>query len=151
MLTWEQLREIQEGGIECGAHSHTHPQLDSLSTPAAQDEIRRSKSILEEQLGPVNSFAYPFGYYSPRIRKLVDAAGYSSACAVKYGFSSTGDDPLALPRLVVPAAADIVLMNKLLNGGLAASQAYQRARFFSWQVIRQGAFYLKTRAFGSDN
>src|SRR5947208_737034 len=30
MLTWEQLREISICGIECGAHSHCHRQLDIL-------------------------------------------------------------------------------------------------------------------------
>src|SRR6266571_451389 len=28
MLTWEQLTEISEYGIECGAHSHSHQHLD---------------------------------------------------------------------------------------------------------------------------
>src|SRR5713101_1852063 len=33
MLTWEQLAEVNAHGIECGAHSHSHAQLDML--PAA--------------------------------------------------------------------------------------------------------------------
>src|SRR5712692_2175905 len=29
MLTWDQLIEICASGVECGAHSHSHPQLDT--------------------------------------------------------------------------------------------------------------------------
>ena len=30
MLSWSQIREAAEAGMEIGAHSHTHPQLDQL-------------------------------------------------------------------------------------------------------------------------
>src|SRR5713101_5443220 len=46
MLTWEQLIAITEYGIECGAHSHSHPHLDILPRSLAQDEILQSKQIL---------------------------------------------------------------------------------------------------------
>lgn len=151
MLNWEQLSEVHAYGIECGAHSHTHPELDSLPSPAARDEILRSKIILEEQLGPVNSFAYPFGYFSPRIGRLVREAGYSSACAVKYASSSMDDDPFALPRFIVPAAGGLDRFRQLLGGGLAVSQAYLRARFLSWQLFRHGAYLLKNKAFGKNS
>src|SRR5579859_480467 len=63
MLTWEQLSEISASGIECGGHSHSHPQLDTLSQAEAYREIAQSKSLLEHHLGQnVSSFAYPFGY-----------------------------------------------------------------------------------------
>ncbi|TMD97044.1 MAG: polysaccharide deacetylase family protein, partial [Chloroflexi bacterium] len=45
MLTWEQLAEISSCGIECGAHSHNHRQLDILPNPAAWDEIMQSKKL----------------------------------------------------------------------------------------------------------
>ena len=47
MLTWKQLAEITANRIECGAHSHSHPQLDTLSITAARDEIACSKKFLE--------------------------------------------------------------------------------------------------------
>src|SRR5579859_172129 len=34
MVSWQQLSEIVTCGIECGAHTHTHPQLDTLSASA---------------------------------------------------------------------------------------------------------------------
>src|SRR6266705_5479419 len=51
MLTWAQVAEINASGIECGAHTHTHPQLDTLPPAKAQVEIATSKKILEDHLG----------------------------------------------------------------------------------------------------
>ncbi|MBV9229057.1 MAG: polysaccharide deacetylase family protein, partial [Chloroflexi bacterium] len=72
LLSWSQLAEISACGIECGAHSHTHPALDMLSFSKAQDEIVRCKCLLEDHLGQqTSSFAYPYGYYNTRVRQMV--------------------------------------------------------------------------------
>src|SRR5216683_3130136 len=58
MLTWEELAEISMSGIECGAHSHSHPQLDTLPCSVARNEILQSKRLLESHLGrEIFSFA----------------------------------------------------------------------------------------------
>ncbi|HWE63502.1 MAG TPA: polysaccharide deacetylase family protein, partial [Chloroflexota bacterium] len=62
MLTWEQLADVAAEGVECGAHSLSHPQLDILSSAAARDEVMRSRWLLEQRLGrQVATFAYPHG------------------------------------------------------------------------------------------
>ncbi|MGH2409553.1 MAG: polysaccharide deacetylase family protein, partial [Chloroflexota bacterium] len=70
MLTWEQIAEIQSSGVECGAHSLSHPQLDIIPRAAARDEIARGKDQLELRLRrPVETFAYPNGYYDATVHK----------------------------------------------------------------------------------
>jgi peptidoglycan/xylan/chitin deacetylase (PgdA/CDA1 family) len=97
MLTWSQLREIAKTGIEIGAHTMSHPPLDTVRPSRARIEIVQSKRPLEDGLGSaVESFAYPYGYLSNAVRDLVVAAGYASACAVRYATSSPRDDPFAL-------------------------------------------------------
>jgi peptidoglycan/xylan/chitin deacetylase (PgdA/CDA1 family) len=80
MLSWAQLGEIASRGVEIGAHSHSHPDLDTLPQQKAWQEIADCKRHLETELGAVVvSFAYPHGYSSPRVRRLVREAGYQSA------------------------------------------------------------------------
>ena len=101
MLSWSQLRDLSAIGVECGAHSHRHLQLDVIPLAIARDEIVRSKKILEEKLSrEVTSFAYPYGYYRSAVKQLVQDAGYSSACAVRYHMS------LSRRRRVRTIAAD---------------------------------------------
>lgn len=142
MLTWEQLAEISTSRIECGAHSHSHPQLDILSRAAARDEIVRSKRILEDRLGrEILSFAYPFGYYTDQVRQLVQEAGYTSACAVKHAMSSAADDPFSLARLMVMADSGREEFAALLTGHSPSPvyRIYARARTPLWQLARRCA------------
>ena len=139
MLTWEQLRAIQRAGIECGGHTHTHPQLDVLSRTVARKEITRCKQLLEDRLEQsVLSFAYPFGYYTALTAHLVQASGYQSACAVKHTMSSTATNPFALTRLQVSANMHMDDFEALLTGQKkhALPTLYARIRTPLWQYAR---------------
>jgi len=107
MLTWREVRELDSLGFEIGGHTVTHPQLDTLSRRHAQEEVEGCKNSLEDLLGhTVDSFAYPHGYSSPMVRRLVRGAGWTSGAAVRDGFSSRDDDPLRIARLMVRADTD---------------------------------------------
>ncbi len=149
MLSWEQLSEISASGIECGGHTHSHPQLDTLSEAEARTEIVQSKALLESHLGqPVSSFAYPFGYYTPAVRRQVQEAGYTSACAVKHAMSSQASDPFTLARLMVKADTSIDALATVLDGHNAPllPLLYARARTPIWQIARR-SLALFTRHF----
>jgi len=135
LLTWEQLATLARAGIEIGAHSHSHAALDTLAPRAAQQEIARPKEILEQRLGvSVTSFAYPFGYYTRAVKKMVQAAGYTSACAVKYTASSLRDDPFALARLLVDATARADDFAALVRR--APMQTFLHTRSLLWRSVR---------------
>ena len=125
MVNWSQLAEMSAAGIECGGHSHTHVQLDAIPVAAAHAEIRRSKAILEEHLGQaVLSFAYPHGWTTGSIKRMVRAAGYTSACAVKNLLSSSTDDPFELARLVVTGSTSVADLTQLLNHRRYAARSH---------------------------
>ncbi len=145
MLTWDQLVEINASGIECGAHTHSHPQLDTLPYVVARDEILQCKRLLEDHLGQeIFSFAYPFGYHTAQVRQLVREAGYTSACAVRHAMSSVTDDPFSLARLMVSADSNLEEFAALLTGRssspvTAIYTMYARARTPVWQLFRRCA------------
>src|SRR6266571_976094 len=142
MLTWNHLTEISKWSIEIGAHSHSHPQLDTLPRSVARDEIVRSKRLLEHHLGQVvSSFAYPFGYHTTTLRRQVQEVGYTSACAVKYAMSSETTDPFALARLMVRADTSIDAFAALLSGRSSPvlKMMYRRARTPIWQLGRRSS------------
>lgn len=118
MLTWEQLAEINSSGIECAAHTHTHPELDMLSPSAARDEIVRSKDLLEDHLGQrISSFAYPFGFYSSRVMRIVRESGFDSACAIRRKMSSLHDNTYALARLMIWPDTTVDMLDSTLSSG----------------------------------
>ncbi len=140
MLTWEKLAEIHAGGIECGGHTHTHPQLDTIPLTRAREEIIQCKKLLEDHLGQqVQSFAYPYGYHTSAVKQAVQAAGYTSACAVKYEMCSTNTDRFALKRLQVGPETNLQDLEALLTTGYTSvlTGMYKRARTPVWRVVRR--------------
>lgn len=140
MLTWEQLGEISARGIECGGHSHSHPQLDTLPRSVARDEIVRCKQLLEDRLGqPILSFAYPYGYHNSTTKQLVRDAGYTSACAVRYEMCARAADPFALSRLLVTAETRTHALRTLLTTPLPSvgTALYKQIRVPLWRFVRR--------------
>jgi peptidoglycan/xylan/chitin deacetylase (PgdA/CDA1 family) len=139
MMTLSQLAASDRWGIEIGAHSDTHAQLDLLAEKSALREIESSKAFLEDALGHrVRSFAYPHGYYDERIAAIVRQAGFDSACAVKNALSSTQDDQFALARLTVRASTSAEQLSRWLHGrGAALASPHQRLRTRAWRHYRR--------------
>lgn len=114
-LTWSQIRELASAGIEIGAHSHSHPQLDQLPPAALARELRDSRALLEDRLGrSVPAVAYPYGYSSHRVRRAVQAAGYEAAAAVRNTRARPPVDRLAVPRLTVRRSTTPEMFTRIL-------------------------------------
>jgi peptidoglycan/xylan/chitin deacetylase (PgdA/CDA1 family) len=148
MLTWEQIAELDAAGVEVGAHTQTHPQLDTLAPGIAREQIQGSKLVLEQRLGKrVVSFAYPHGYYSPIVRNIVRQAGFISACGVKHAMSSMNDDRFALARIIVAHGTSISGFRALLAGeGLRVAPVGERTRTRAWRFLRRSMVILRARS-----
>lgn len=133
------LLELQAMGVEIGAHTHSHPQLDTLAVDAARSEIGRSKAVLEDLLlAPVPSFAYPYGYHGAVVRRLAQESGFASACAVKNAFSCPGDDRFALARLTVQADTTLARLQAWLDAtGAPLAWRRERAATRAWRIYRR--------------
>jgi peptidoglycan/xylan/chitin deacetylase (PgdA/CDA1 family) len=94
-MTWDELREVVEMGIEVGSHTISHPRLSELSDADLRMELRASKEKLEDELQRRCEFlVYPFGDQDSRVRAAARAAGYSAAFADFQPF-----DLFAIPRV----------------------------------------------------
>lgn len=146
-LDSQALGEVRDQGVEIGAHSHTHPQLDTVPPNVAREEIQRSKDILEQLLQkPVRSFAYPHGFLDRTVRRLVRESGYESACACKNALSSTSDDPFALARLLVRATTAPTTFADWLDGrGVPIAPVRESVRTRAWRSYRRGRAFVSGR------
>jgi peptidoglycan/xylan/chitin deacetylase (PgdA/CDA1 family) len=138
-LTVEQLSDLVAAGIECGSHSHTHPQLDDVPPARLRSEVRRSKEVLEDRLQtPVLTFAYPYGYHDRAAKEAVAAAGYAAACRVGDIACTAGDDRFALPRLTVRSRTDVRRLGGLVRRPPSAlARARARGKDELWRFARR--------------
>ncbi len=98
----EQMRELAENGISIQSHTLTHSVLSELSEPDVRRELSESREKIAAITGrSVDHIAIPRAGYAHRVRRLVAAVGYRTACCNNKGTSHGRSDPLALPRIVV--------------------------------------------------
>lgn len=140
MLGWHDLRAIDAAGIEIGAHSDTHVELDIVRSGRLDAEVADSRARLSDGLGTaVRSFAYPHGYHSARVVHAVRGAGYDSAVAVKDRWSHDDDDRFALARMFVWSSTSAEDLHATLTNPPATSPsdaASQRFLRIGWRYTR---------------
>lgn len=138
MLNRTQLAEVAAAGVEIGAHTRRHPQLDQLPGPQVRRELCTSKQWLEDKLGlPVPGLAYPFGYSSAGVREVAREAGYGYACAVSNKTAGPASDLLRLPRLTVRQATTMPAFRRLAAGQATMGLLEDRALTKSWAGVRR--------------
>ena len=99
-ISWEQLGQLRDEGVEIGCHTISHINLRDQrnKTPEAytqwlRDELINSKQIIEQKLGiKCVTFAYPEGRYNSHVLELVKEAGYDAAFTA-YGHRVTQSAP----------------------------------------------------------
>jgi len=137
-MTRSQLVDIAQQGIEIGGHSHSHAHLDQLPTDALRDELRISRSVLEDLLStPVPTLAYPFGHSSRRVRREAASVGYRGAAAVENALPGRRTETFAVPRLTIRRSTTQDQFARLVQGtGVSRAFAVDRALTTGYKVVR---------------
>lgn len=118
LLSVAQLRELDRAGITVGSHTRTHPRLTEIGSTRVADELRGSKTVLEQTLGKrVDYFAYPFGLCNKVVRDEVERAGYRAACSTRSGFNRSSVDRFLLRRIEVYGSDSISGFGRKLKFG----------------------------------
>ena len=108
-MNWSQISEIKSSGLVTFAnHTWSHKNMGAASEQTIRYEISTAKTQLEEHgLGPVTSFAYPYGTENLKVDSIMKEMGITSAfttvpgsyqCAkLPYDFRRTriGNSPLS--------------------------------------------------------
>jgi peptidoglycan/xylan/chitin deacetylase (PgdA/CDA1 family) len=145
-ITWEQLADMRDNGVDIEGHSATHQDLreghaitlisggkrtrTKVTGPQYEDwmqnEVVGSKHLLEQRLGiKVNCFAVPFGNYNEHVKEIARNSGYEAMFTV-YGQPITFTSPMdSIGRYAIEANKpkvfeDAVKMIATSSGGGAA-------------------------------
>lgn len=80
LMAWDQIKELHRAGAKIGSHGLNHMDLTKLPDRELEKELKESKRLIEEKINaPVESLAYPFGYFNDRVIAAVKKAGYKEA------------------------------------------------------------------------
>jgi peptidoglycan/xylan/chitin deacetylase (PgdA/CDA1 family) len=158
-ITWEQLAEMRDNGVDIEAHSATHQDLREGHTIAVvapgakkarkkltgaeyeqwlQNEVVGCKQLLEQRLGiKVNCFAVPFGNYNEHVKEMARNAGYDAMFTV-YGQAITFTSPLdSIGRYAIEANKPKVFESALETIGTSRGGATSVAEVGTAQLQTQ--------------
>ncbi|MDQ2824451.1 MAG: polysaccharide deacetylase family protein [Verrucomicrobiota bacterium] len=144
-ITWEQLADMRDNGVDIQAHTATHQDLreghaimvfaagakrtkTKLTGPPyeqwLQNEVVAPKQLLEQRLAvKVNCFAVPFGNYNEHVKEMARNAGYEAMFTV-YGQALTFNSPLdSLGRYAIEANKPKVFEDAIKMIGTSAGGA----------------------------
>jgi peptidoglycan/xylan/chitin deacetylase (PgdA/CDA1 family) len=83
MVSWDNVKEMNENGIDFGSHTVTHPILTHVPLNQVKVEIIESKKIIEKKLNrPITTFCYPNGFatdYNADIIQILKDNGFQSS------------------------------------------------------------------------
>jgi peptidoglycan/xylan/chitin deacetylase (PgdA/CDA1 family) len=98
-LSWDEIIEMSNNGIDFEPHTHTHVHLTAIAESEMEREIKLSKDIIEERLNKtVKHFCYPYGEYNEKVCDVVRKMGFESAWAVRPYNVKPKMDLYTLPR-----------------------------------------------------
>lgn len=103
----DQLLQLQATGWEIGSHGVSHESLLRLSDEELKMQLGDSKQILEELFGPIRTYAYPYGDYSPFIEKQVKKY-YDSAFLLMEGGVFLSVDAHRIHRYYISEIYEII-------------------------------------------
>ncbi|MEU9011441.1 polysaccharide deacetylase family protein [Streptomyces sp. NPDC048479] len=149
MMTLSQAPLLEQYGVEVGAHTVTHPQLDTLPPKALHRELRESKAVLEDVLGhQVTHLAYPHGYNSRAVRRAVARAGYASAVAVRHALSSDTDETYRIARLILRRSHTVADIEAWMDGrGAPVAPFPDSLPTVGWRFYRRARAVVKGPVF----
>jgi peptidoglycan/xylan/chitin deacetylase (PgdA/CDA1 family) len=115
-LTWQDLDLLKKMGQEIGSHTISHVNIAACDEQTIHEEIVSSFNLLNERLGDIKHFAYPYGRYfhfNETGRRLVFDAGFQSCASAERGCHIT--DRKRLKKEEVLLRRDHVLLHWNLN------------------------------------
>ena len=115
----EQIRLMNQSGIDFGCHTHNHSLLSSIPAEDVFLEISQAKKLLEEWIGSrVRMFAYPNGVFLREHFPILESLGFDAAFSVRAGKNFPGQSRWCLRRTEVSGRDSLGNFIDKMRGGL---------------------------------
>src|SRR5260370_14434274 len=138
LLSEQEIQSLSQN-FEIGGHTLHHPNLAQVSLDYAIDNIKAGKETLESIVGKeIKTFAYTYGAYTERIRKVMHDLGFVVARTTKR-FSTMASSEKSTLSTTVHAYTHLSDMLQLPK---YRTRKWQKlARYFFDQVMEAGGIF----------
>lgn len=124
-----QIVELRRQGVEIGAHSVHHGNLELTDAGRTRAELGESRRWLEDLLQePVRGFAFPAGRFNDVTVGIAAEVGFDYALSTQSGVNRPACDPMRLQRIGMPDA-ELPDFRRALSAAMLRVQVPTRLRF----------------------
>jgi len=147
-LGWDHLKEMIDGDMSIQSHSLNHLFLSDLSKDSLRQELTESKRILEDKLSyPIHFISLPGGFYSRRVLKAAQSAGYRGVATSAPGLNILGRSEGAFRlygRFAITRKTRLDSFQEIVHAQFlsnARSQAVYRIKSIAQKVLGSRGYY----------
>jgi len=136
-LTWNQINEMSANGLIFEDHTLSHISLPKASDEEINNQLIKSKEVLEWRLGKkVDYLAYPGGEYNQRVIQLAKDAGYRAAFTVNFGRDRINSTLYTLNRIPIFGGGTNTFLHFRLR--LKFTQVFYALQNFKAFLLKEG-------------
>jgi peptidoglycan/xylan/chitin deacetylase (PgdA/CDA1 family) len=131
-LSWENVKEMMEYGMEFGTHTHTHrDSLSKMSLDEAKKEIEESTKVFKGKTGiDAEIFSYPHGTfkdYNAEHIELLKSYNYKAAVTTNTGRNTPSQGSYELKRIIIYEEDSLWEFKKKVYGAYDIAETLQKA------------------------
>jgi peptidoglycan/xylan/chitin deacetylase (PgdA/CDA1 family) len=124
-LSWDEVRELHQHGVEFGSHTCSHRKLSQIAASDAEHELRISQQKIRGHLSQtVMPLAFPYGAYSDAVVAMARELPYTCALTTDAGTNGPSTDLFLLRRNLIGDNDDEALFAARVSG---LSALFQKA------------------------
>ena len=136
-LTWNQINEMSANRLIFEDHTLSHISLPKASDEEINNQLIKSKEVLEWRLGKkVDYLAYPGGEYNQRVIQLAKDAGYRAAFTVNFGRDRINSTLYTLNRIPIFGGGTNTFLHFRLR--LKFTQVFYALQNFKAFLLKEG-------------
>lgn len=143
-MSADTLRDIHSHGHEIGSHSLSHCDQTQLANTEILGNVTKSKELLaQSNLGPINSFAFPYGKYDDNTQPLI-ARAFPLLRSSDSGYNDRYFDSRNIRTMAVSAATT----DQTFNSWLEYAKKHKVWLVITYhQVGEKGTYNVSTEQF----
>ncbi len=128
-MDWKHIKELNDTGHLIGSHGMTHRYLSDMDDKEIEEELARSKEMIEDRIGAeVNALSLPGGKGDMRVVRLARKTGYSAVCTSSIGTSTVENGYFILNRMPVRKSTTLKAFSSMVE---FSPRSILRRRIFS--------------------
>ncbi len=147
-LGWDHLKEMVDNKMSVQSHGLSHLFLSDLSDDNLQKELAESKRILQDKISlPVHFISLPGGFYSRRVLKAAQNAGYKGIATSGPGLNRLGSlekEFTLYKRFVITRKTPMGGFRKIVHAHLlfnAKSQGVYQLKSMAKKLLGSRGYY----------